>query len=208
MLWKTGFGTNPATHFVSIPAPLCYAGQVMKKRVLCLLVPGFEEIEVIAPVDLLRRADAEVILASIKGEKLVSGRCGVIVQADAPLAEVAGQSFDLLFIPGGPGVKTMREEGRAAKLAKEFSQGGRLVAAICAAPTVLADAGLLEGRRFTAHFSVHGELPQALSNERVVIDRNLITSRGAGTAVEFGLALVQELFGEVKAKQIAGAIMV
>jgi protein deglycase len=161
----------------------------------------------VAPVDLLRRAEAEVVIASVNGEKFVAGRCGVTIQADARLADVADQSFDLLFIPGGPGVKALREDGRAAQLAKAFAQQGKPVAAICAAPTVLADAGLLTGRRFTAHFSVHAALPGVLADERVVKDGNIITSRGAGTAVEFGLVLVAELFGEAKAKEIGAAIM-
>jgi 4-methyl-5(b-hydroxyethyl)-thiazole monophosphate biosynthesis len=172
-----------------------------------LLVPGFEEIETIAPIDLLRRAEAEVVIASVNGEKFVTGRCGVTIQADARLADVVDQPFDLLFIPGGPGVKALREDGRAAQLAKAFAQQGKPVAAICAAPIVLADAGLLAGRRFTAHVSVHAQLPGVLAHERVVKDGNLITSRGAGTAVEFGLALVRELFGESKAAAIGDSIM-
>jgi len=179
----------------------------MKKHVLCLLVAGFEEIEAIAPIDLLRRADAEVVVASLTGEKLVAGRCGVTVQTDAALADVIDDEFDLLFIPGGPGVKVLRADGRPARLAKAFSEAGKPVTAICAAPTVLADAGLLAGKRFTAHFSVHAELPGVLANERVVKDGGIITSRGAGTAVEFGLALVAELFGSAKADEVAKAIM-
>jgi 4-methyl-5(b-hydroxyethyl)-thiazole monophosphate biosynthesis len=179
----------------------------MKKRVLCLLAPGFEEIETVVPVDLLRRAEAEVIIASVNGEKLVTGRCGMTVQADTTLAEVEQQPFEALFLPGGPGVKILREDGRPAKLAKACATQGNLVAAICAAPMVLLDAGLLTGKRFTAHFSVHANLPGVLANERVVKDGNLLTSRGAGTAVEFGLELVCELFGEAKAKEVADAIM-
>jgi len=179
----------------------------MKKRVLCLLVPGFEEIETIAPIDLLRRAEAEVVIASVNGEKLVAGRCGMVLQAEVALTEVADEPFDLLFIPGGPGVKALRADGRAARLAKAYAQQGKPVAAICAAPLVLADAGLLAGKRFTAHFSVHADLPGVLGHERVVKDGNLITSRGAGTAVEFGLALVGELFGAAKANEVAEAIM-
>ena len=180
----------------------------MKKRVLCLLVTGFEEIETVAPIDLLRRAEAEVIIAALGREKLVTGRCGVTLEADTTLDEVAESEFDLLFIPGGPGVKALRTDGRPAKLAKAYAAAGKTVTAICAAPTVLADAGLLKGRRFTAHFSVHSELPGVLAEERVVKDGNLITSRGAGTAVEFGLALVAELFGKAKADEVAHAIMI
>jgi len=179
----------------------------MPKRVLCLLAPGFEEIETIAPIDLLRRAGAEVVIASVNGEKLVAGRCQVVMQADAPLAEVMHQDFDLLLIPGGPGVKALRADGRPAQLARAYAAAGKPVAAICAAPTVLDDAGLLAGKRFTAHFSVHAELPQALAGERVVEDGLLITSRGAGTAVDFGLALVRRLFGDAAAEEVARAIM-
>ncbi len=179
----------------------------MQPRVLCLLFPGFEEIETLAPVDLLRRAGADVVLASVTGEKLVTGRSQVTVQADAALADVAGQSFDLLVVPGGPGVKALRAQGRATELVRQFARAGRPVAAICAAPTVLADAGLLAGRRYTAHFSVHDELPGALAGERVVEDGPVITSRGAGTALEFGLALVRRLWGEARARDVAAAIM-
>lgn len=179
----------------------------MKTRVLCLLVDGFEEIETIAPIDLLRRAGAEVILAAVKGGKLVTGRCGVAIQADAELAQVMNDAFDLLFIPGGPGVTALRADGRPAQLTRKFAAAGKPVTAICAAPAVLADAGLLVGKRFTAHFSVHQELPAALVAERVVKDGNLITSRGAGTAIEFGLELVSELFGDAKAREMAAAIM-
>lgn len=179
----------------------------MQPRVLCLLFPGFEEIETLAPVDLLRRAGADVVLASVTGDRLVTGRSQVTVQADAALADVAEQAFDLLVVPGGPGVKALRAQGRAAELVRRFARAGRPVAAICAAPTVLADAGLLAGRRYTAHFSVHDELPGALAGERVVEDGPIITSRGAGTALEFGLALVRRLWGEARAREVAAAIM-
>lgn len=179
----------------------------MKKRVLCILAGGFEELEAIAPIDLLRRAGAEVVLASLAGPKRVVGRCQVALETDVALADVAGEAFDLLLLPGGPGVKTLRADGRPARLARAFTAAGKPVAAICAAPTVLADAGLLAGRRFTAHFSVHQELPAALGAERVVEDGLLLTSRGAGTAVEFGLALVRRLYGEATAREIAQAIM-
>ncbi|MCX6966300.1 MAG: DJ-1/PfpI family protein [Verrucomicrobia bacterium] len=179
----------------------------MSKRVLCLLAEGFEEIETLTPVDLLRRAGAEVVLASLKPERLVTGRCKVTVQADVPLSDVMHESFDLLFAPGGPGVAVLRADGRPARLAADYARAGKPVAAICAAPTVLADAGLLTNKRFTAHFSVFDELPNALAAERVVEDGLLITSRGAGTALDFGLALVQRLFGEKARKEVAESIM-
>jgi 4-methyl-5(b-hydroxyethyl)-thiazole monophosphate biosynthesis len=172
-----------------------------------LLINGFEEIETITPVDLLRRAGAEVVLASMEQSPQVVGRCQIVVQADAMLNDLKASDFNLLFIPGGPGVKALRADSRPAKLAQEFAQAGKPVAAICAAPLVLADAGLLVGRKFTAHFSTQAELPQALALEKVVHDGLFITSRGAGTAVEFGLALVKNLFGAAAAEDVAKAIM-
>jgi 4-methyl-5(b-hydroxyethyl)-thiazole monophosphate biosynthesis len=179
----------------------------MKKRVLCLLFPGFEEIEGIAPIDLLRRAGVEVIVASLTGEKWVTGRCSVTVQTDAPLADVAEQEFDLFLIPGGPGIKAVREDGRAARLAQVYSRAGKPVAAICAAPTVLKDAGMLAGKRFTSHAGVLPELPESQVQERVVEDGNLVTSRGAATAVEFGLALVRRLCGDAAVAEVSKGIM-
>src|SRR6188508_769375 len=101
----------------------------MKKRVLCLLFPGFEEIETVAPIDLLRRAGVEVVVASLTGDKLVTGRTQITVQADAALNEVTDQTFDLLLIPGGPGIKAVRADGRAASLARKYTEAGKPVAA-------------------------------------------------------------------------------
>jgi protein deglycase len=180
----------------------------MKTRVLCLVAGGFEELELVAPVDLLRRAGAEVILAAVGEDLEVTGRNGMVMRADALLDAVEPGEFDLLFLPGGPAVAGLRADGRAAHWAGAFAAAGKPVAAICAAPLLLKDAGLLEGRRFTAHFSTAGELPDALTGERVVEDGLILTSRGAGTAVEFGLALVDRLFGEAAEEEIARSIMV
>lgn len=182
--------------------------QSMKTRVLCLVAGGFEELELVAPVDLLRRAGAEAVLAAVGANLEVTGRNGLVMRADALLAAVDPGGFDLLFLPGGPAVAVLRADGRAAHWAGAFAAAGKPVAAICAAPLVLKDAGLLAGRRFTAHFSTVDELPDALTGERVVEDGLILTSRGAGTAVEFGLALVDRLCGEGAEEEIARSIMV
>ena len=179
----------------------------MTKRVLLLLTEGFEEIETLAPVDLLRRAGVEVVMASLGEGIHVTGRSGITIHADTRLEGMTAEGFDALVLPGGPQVKAMRADGRAAALAREFAETGRLVAAICAAPLVLADAGLLAGRRFTAHDSVGAELPAALGEEKVVEDGLILTSRGAGTALEFGLALVARLMGEEAEAQVRRAIL-
>lgn len=177
----------------------------MNKRVVCLLVDGFEEIETVTPVDIMRRAGIKVVIASLK-EKTAIGRCGIRLEADACLTELNSSSFDLLFIPGGPGVTELRADGRAAALARDFAAAGKAVAAICAAPLVLLDAGLLKGRRFTAYQSVREELGGGL-DERVVVDGNIITSRGAGTALDFSLALVACLADQESADRVAAEIM-
>ena len=177
----------------------------MRRRVLCLLTDGFEEIETVTPVDVLRRSGVEVVIAALRG-KSATGRCGMRLEADAALADLDSSGFDMLLIPGGPGVGDLRSDGRAAMLARDFASLGKPVAAICAAPLVLMDAGLLEGKRFTAFRSVREELGCGL-DERVVVDGNLITSRGAGTALDFALALVARLAGQSAAEAVADEIM-
>ncbi|MEO6002696.1 MAG: DJ-1 family glyoxalase III [Opitutus sp.] len=174
--------------------------------VLTLLAEGFEEIEATAPIDLLRRAGAEVVVAALEEGIHVTGKCGMTMHATTTLTAVEGKPFDCVFLPGGPGTKHLRADPRVrARVLSQHAAGGWL-AAICAAPTVLHDAGLLAGRRYTAHFSVAGELTAILANERVVVDGNLLTSRGAGTAVEFGLLLVEKLFSPEKAREVAASI--
>ncbi len=170
------------------------------------MADGFEEIETVTPIDLLRRAGVEVVMTSLCGG-VVTGRCGIRIETDAVLVDELPAGFDLLMIPGGPAVGELRSDGRAAALAYDFDQAGKMVAAICAGPLVLKDAGLLAGRRFTAHSAVHDELPGCLS-ARVVVDGNLITSRGAGTALDFGLALVECLAGKAVAERVAAEILV
>ncbi len=176
------------------------------KRVICLLEDGFEEIEAIAPLDLLRRAGVEVVMAGVPGRQ-VTGKCGVTVVADALLADVSADGFDVLFLPGGPAVTKLRGNGSVIQLIRSFHESDRLIAAICAAPLLLADAGILNGKRFTAHSSTSGELP-GNSGERVVLDGKILTSRGAGTALDFGLELVAILCGKPVAGEIGRAVMV
>ncbi len=122
------------------------------------------------------------------------------------LSAVDGQLFDLLFLPGGAGVKHLRADPRVREVVLRHHDQGRWLAAICAAPTVLNDCGLLANRRYTAHFSVADELPAILGAERIVTDGKITTSRGAGTAVEFGLHLVALLASPAKSKEISKAI--
>ena len=170
--------------------------------VLVVLMNGFEEIEAVAPIDLLRRAGVRVVLASLGPDSSVTGRCGITVLAETTLAVAAQQTYDLIFLPGGPGVKHLRADPRVAALAKAQVAAGRPVAAICAAPLVLHDAGLLAGRRYTAFPSTADELPHILHGQRVVEDGLVLTSRGAGTALDLGYAMVARLFSPAKAEEL------
>src|SRR3954471_1782799 len=125
--------------------------------VLAILAEGFEEIEATTPIDLLRRAGAEVTVAALAEGIHVTGKMGMTMHADTTLAAIATRSFDCLFLPGGPGVKNLRNDPRVRSLVVQQHQAGRWIAAICAAPTVLHDAGVLAGKRYTAHFSVAEE---------------------------------------------------
>lgn len=174
--------------------------------VLAILAEGFEEIEAIAPVDLLRRAGVEVTLAALGEGIHVTGKNSITVHADTTLAAIGAKPFDCLFLPGGPGVKHLRADPRVIALVRRQHAEGGWLAAICAAPTVLRDAGLLEGRRYTAHFSVANELPALLAEERVVADGRVLTSRGAGTAVDFGLLLIEKLLSSEKAWDVSRAV--
>lgn len=175
--------------------------------VLVILPEGFEEIEAVTPIDLMRRAGFEVTIAALADGIHVTGRSGLTLHATTSLSAVPeDQAFDLLLIPGGPGVRRLRDDPRVLRQVVAQALKGGWLAAICAGPTVLHDAGVINGRNFTAHPSVAGELPAAQIGERLVIDGKLITSRGAGTALEFGLQLVEALAGAAKAREIATAI--
>ncbi len=179
----------------------------MEARVLVLVADGVEEIELVAPVDLLRRAGVEVVVSSLSGSVRVTTRGGLVIEADEVFSEEEISRFDGLLIPGGPGVAVLRKAGVAARVAADFFQQGKVVAAICAAPLLLQDAGLIDGISYTAHFSTKGELPLAEYERSVVVCGAIITSRGAGTAVEFGLALVERFCGAEVREKIARDIM-
>src|SRR5208282_1457255 len=121
--------------------------------VLVILADGFEELEAVAPIDLLRRAGAEVTVASAGEGIHVTGRNGLTVHATASLASAEPLPFDCVLIPGGPAVGALREDARVAAIVRRQDAAGLWIAAICAAPVVLQGAGVLAGRRFTAHFS-------------------------------------------------------
>ncbi|MCL1887998.1 MAG: DJ-1/PfpI family protein [Kiritimatiellaeota bacterium] len=177
-------------------------------RTLIPLAHGVEEMEAVITIDMLRRCGIEAVTASIAGTRAVRGSRGIEITADALLSELDPATFDALAIPGGkPGVDALRADGRAAQLAKDFFTRGKLVAAICAAPLILHDAGLLEGRAFTCHPAVASTLPSA-STARVCADGNLVTACGAGATFAFALAIAARLAGGETARRAAQAACV
>jgi len=178
----------------------------MIPQVLIPLANGFEEIEAICPIDLLRRAEVEVVTASCESELRVCGRSGIVIVADQFLSDAKPSRFDLLVLPGGPAVFELRKSESFLSFVRSFSSLNKPVAAICAAPLLLHDAGILGTAKFTAHGSVANELPGLIPNQAVVQDGLIHTSRGAGTAVEFGLHLVKILKGKDSADEIRNAI--
>lgn len=174
--------------------------------VLTILADGFEEIEAFTPVDLLRRAGIEVTVATLSENRHATGRSGITAHGDVALSTVRATLFDLIFLPGGPGVQHLRADARVREIVLLHHRENRWLAAICAAPTILNDCGLLAGRRYTAHFSVAHELAGILGHERVVTDGNITTSQGAGTAMDFGLHLVELLTSRTRKDEVGKAI--
>lgn len=170
------------------------------KRVLVPLAPGFEEVEALTVVDYLRRAGAHVVTASVGAPNPITGKHRIRVMADIDLSEAIeewGDAFDLVVLPGGPGVKGLAASEPLMELLRERLQKGDPTAAICAAPTVLAAAGLDRGTRITSWPGSRSELADfsGYAEDTVVVDGAITTSRGAGTAVPFALALIEHLFG-------------
>jgi 4-methyl-5(b-hydroxyethyl)-thiazole monophosphate biosynthesis len=171
------------------------------KRVLVPLAPGFEEIEAITVIDILRRAGIEVIVAGTVPGPITASRQTKHLP-DCLLADVAGDDFDLIVLPGGlPGTTNLRQDPHIAALLKRR----RPIAAICAAPTILAAYGFLAGKTATSHPNVRDEIRKVagkVSDERVVVDGDIITSQSAGTAMEFAFRLVEYLCGPAKVAEV------
>lgn len=178
----------------------------MKKRVLELLMDGFEEIEALAPVDILRRAGIEVTLASCSEDLLLEGAHGIKTYADIFLKDVAIADYDLLLLPGGPAVFELRQNEAVLQLIQEAYHAKKFLAANCAAPLLLKDAGLLEGKHFTAHFSTFDELLGADEKMKVVEDSLLVTACGPGGTAQFSFVLVSKLLSPEVAREVSQAM--
>ena len=175
-------------------------------RVLVPLAPGFEEIEAVTVIDVLRRAGIKVVVAGLGGGQAVTGSHGITLQPDCGLDEALAGDYEMAVLPGGmPGAANLREDARIISMLRDLAASGRYTAAICAAPSVLAAAGLLDHRRATSYpgFLDPDQTPGlVLTNAAVEQDGKVITSRGAGTAMDFALALVENLLGRARRDEL------
>jgi 4-methyl-5(b-hydroxyethyl)-thiazole monophosphate biosynthesis len=168
-------------------------------KVLVPLAQGCEEIEAVTVIDILRRAGIEVVSAGLDDQPVRASR-GVMLVPDTTLDAALQHSFDMIVLPGGqPGTNNLKADARVLKLVQQMAQQGKYVTAICAAPSVLATAGLLDGKQATCFPGALDAFPQVVQRPAAVVeDGKLITSRGPGTAMDFALTLVERLTGKEK----------
>lgn len=161
------------------------------------LANGFEEIEALTVVDVLRRANLRCDMCSIADIE-VTGSHGITIKADIIISDLVHENYDCIILPGGmPGAKNLKENGKIIDLVKSFNLDGKLVAAICAAPIVLKEADIINDKKITSFPGVKLELIGCDYQEEIVVEHdNLITSRGPATALEFALKLVENLAGK------------
>lgn len=179
------------------------------KKLGVFMADGCEEIEALTVVDLARRAGIEVAMISITGEKLVKGAHGINFQTDIPAEYMDFDLLDGVVLPGGlPGTYNLAANEYVQKTIAEFANAGKLVAAICAAPSVLGEAGLLKGKKAISYPSFEDKLLGAeICAEPAVVDGNIITGRGMGAAIDFALAIIEYLLDKEAADKMADAIV-
>ncbi len=182
----------------------------MNKHVLIPFTSGVEEIELVAVVDILRRANIGVTMASLDGQPVV-GRSGITLKADTKLSAITNQAWDMLVLPGGlPNADLLKENPDVQKIAQTLATQNKYVAAICAAPAALAHFGLLDDKQATSHPCAKQTLEQhvrSYQQQAVVEDDAIVTSRGAGTAIAFALHLVMLLTDQQTADDIKTTIL-
>ena len=179
------------------------------RKALVLLAPGSEEMEAVISIDVLRRGGIEVTVAGIDGAEPIRCSRGVVITPDIALSDVTGV-FDVVVLPGGAeGAKRLAESADVGNILRDQELGGRLVAAICAAPIALKAHGVFEGRTLTSHPSVKPMLEDwgEYSEHPVEADGNLITSRGPGTAFPFALRIVGALTNAERMVQVRAPMM-
>lgn len=177
-------------------------------KVLVPLAEGFEEVEGVTIIDILRRAGAEVVVAGVDRD-VVEGSHGIAIEADVRLDSVDVIGFDMIVLPGGmPGAENLTTSHAVLQAVRQLSTAGRFVAAVCAAPMVLEEAGVLTGRTVTSHPNHSRFISSARhTGERVEVDEKVITGQAAGSAMEFAFKLVELLFGKEKVEAVNRSVL-
>ena len=180
----------------------------MKKAYL-FLAYGFEEVEALTTVDLLRRANVQTITVSVSTSNTVTGAHRIPVVSDIKFEEGDFSDADVIIIPGGqPGVDNLNTHDELKNVIKAHAEKGKTVCAICAAPMVLGGMGLLQGKKATCYPGCEGALKGAdYCEDRVCVDGNIITSRGVGTAIDFALEIIKTLLGDAEAEKVRKSIL-
>ena len=178
-------------------------------KVCVFLADGFEEIEGLTVVDILRRAGIETEMVSVMGTKEIRGAHGIMVKADSLFEEADAAGADMLVLPGGmPGTLNLKSHEGLRELLVSFDRQEKMIAAICAAPSILSELGMLKGRNACAYPSFEEELDcEKVLQEPVVTDGHITTGRGMGAAIPFGLRLTSLLSGQEKAEEIRVSIV-
>ena len=176
--------------------------------VLLPLAQGSEDLEAITLLNILRRAGIEVVSASLDG-LAIRGSRGTVITPDTSLDEALKRDFDMVVLPGGqPGTRNLKADKRIIQLVQDMAAAGHYVCAICAAPSILASAGLLNGKRATCFPEALNDYPKVLlQTQAVVEDGKIITSRGPGTAMDFALTLVERLAGKAQRDIVEAALV-
>ncbi len=180
------------------------------KKVAVMLGEGFEPVEAIAPVDVLRRGGVEVTTVSVMTDRLVMAAHGVVVMADAQLDEVSFDDFDMIVVPGGSGgVENLSKCQPLLDALKVFAEEKRFIGSICAGPMILADLQLLDGRNATCYPGCQTNFPEGVYQDvyGVVRDGNIITASGPGQAIDFGVELLRALEGDKIAQDVAKGML-
>lgn len=178
------------------------------KTVLVPLANGSEELEAVTVLDVLRRGGIEAVSASLDGQPIRGSR-GTMLIPDTSLDEALKRRFDMVVLPGGqPGTNSLKSDARIIKLVQGMAADDLFVCAVCAAPSVLATAGLLDGKRATSFPGALDAFPKVLRQPQAVVeDGKLITSRGPGTAMDFALTLVERLAGKAKRDEVEAGLV-
>jgi 4-methyl-5(b-hydroxyethyl)-thiazole monophosphate biosynthesis len=181
----------------------------MAAKIYLFLAEGFEEVEAITPLDVLRRAGLDVYTVSISDQLEVTGKQKITVKADLQYEQVDFDNAQMLILPGGPGADRLNEHKYLKERLVEFAEKGKYIAAICAAPYIIGEMGLLKGHNATCFPGYEQRLQQAtVTGNKVEVSGKFITAKGVGAAMDFSLAIVEQLIDKVTADELARRMQV